>query len=171
MSIQRRWFLTAAGSAFLASLSGVLNAATKSTKRKRSGDPAEDARLIFDDFKLGFGNITAAQEKVCKDVLETTYLARFKERYPALSDKEIMVLSGFANAMGSLTAGALRNEKAGKCGWKKDESAVLREEHLQRAREMLGFHMNLAIRPGKRCSASPPPATKEPEEPCPLCPV
>lgn len=168
MPFDRRWLLTAAGSAFLASLAEEGLGATPPKVSRPTGDAAKDRDAAFAEFRAGFGELDPAQEKLCRKVLEDAYLERFDRIYPGLDPTKQARLLGFAYALGNLTYRCLENERAGKCGWKKDAGATLREEHVQRARELLGYHLNTKLK-GK-CGAPPSAAElRQADEPCPLC--
>lgn len=169
MSFDRRWLLTAAGSAFLASFAREGLGATPRSGPKLTGDPAKDEELLFAEFEAGYGSLTKAEEKVCHDALKNVYGERFARIHPGLDATKRQLLMGFAYGLGNLTYRCLENERKGACGWKADPAASLREEHVQRARELLGFHLNTKLK--GRCGAAP--ATSkflQADEACPLCP-
>lgn len=169
MPFDRRWLLTAAGSAFLASLSKDGLATPASAGAKPSGDPAKDKELAFQEFRIGYGDLTADEEKLVRRALEGTYGERFDRLYPSLTEAERRTLLGFACFLGTLTSRCLENEQKGRCGWKGDPSATLREEHVQRARELLGYRLNTKLK-FPCSSAVSSPNVLQADEPCPLCP-
>ncbi len=168
MSFDRRWLLTAAGSAFLASLAREGLGSAPTVGPKLTGDPSKDEALMYAEFDAGFGSLTKAEESVCHGALKGAYAERFGRIYPGLDATKKQLLLGFAYALGNLTYRCLENEKKGACGWKADPAATLREEHVQRARELLGFHLNTHLK--ARCAAPAPQAKLlQADEPCPLC--
>ena len=168
MPFDRRWLLTAAGSAFLASLAEEGLGAPPPNGAQVTGDLAKDRDAAFEEFRLGYGELDAAQAKLSRKALEDVYLERFDRIYPTLDSTKQQLLLGFAYALGNLTFRCLENERAGRCGWKKDEKATLREDHVRWARELLGFHLNTCLK--EKCGAPPSAAkVRQADMPCPLC--
>lgn len=168
MSFDRRWLLTTAGSAFLVAFAREALPAPPPPKGRLTGNAAVDADLLFEEFRLGYGALTPAEEKLCRNALGAAYQERFDRLYAGLDPAKRQLLLGFAYGMGNLTYRCLENEKKGVCGWKADPGATLREEHVQRARELLGYHLNTSIK--ARCGASPTLGkARQADEPCPLC--
>lgn len=168
MSFDRRWLLTTAGAAFLASIARDGLAAAPLTAPKPTGDAAKDKELLFTEFERGFGMLDPAQTQLCRGILTGVYGDRFDDAYPGLDATKRQLLLGFAYGLGNLTYRCLENERKGACGWRANPKAVLREEHVQRARELLGYHLNSSIRID--CgNAKAAVRIRQVDEPCPLC--
>ena len=168
MPFDRRWLLTAAGSAFLASLfekTGGASAASPPT-----ASLAKDADSLFELFQKGFPRkLTAAESKACRLALDGAYIDRFTRIFPGLDGTARAHLQGFAQMLGTLTYACLENQRKGTCGWAIKANPVLGKEHILVARELLGFYVNLPE--AKRCDPAAPFKVLQPDEPCPLCPV
>lgn len=177
MSFQRRWFLTAAGSAFLASIGGVLEAAqaTKTTPGPRfdlTGDPDKDLPLLMKSFESGYGGpLDKKPYDLCAGFLRTTYSDRYVLRFPKLDPGQKAHLEGFAATLGRLVKLNQEREDLGICGWTKSPKPDIRTEHLVVARDQVGFYLNGNIGAAKRCKNTAPIRTKENDEPCPLCQI
>jgi hypothetical protein len=177
MSFDRRWLLTAAGSAFLASITRRADGAAPVAETPPPSDPEKGPKLAWAEFQSGFGAMTETEKTTCSDFLVATYGDRFDRIYKDLGDDSRRHLIGFAKHLGELTAFCLSSARHGKCGWTKPLPGVavqLTGEHLQRARELVGFATNKRLK-GIRCSGLKRNAKGEydilqADEPCPLCP-
>lgn len=166
MSFDRRWLLTAAGSAFLANLFEKTGGAA--TAPPPGASLAKDADTLFLLFQKGFPRkLSTAESKACRLALDDAYLDRFTRIFPGLDPTARAHLEGFAQVLGTLTYACLENEKNGTCGWKKKANPVLGKEHLLVARELLGFYIRLPE--SKRCDPTTYKVLQI-DEPCPLCP-
>lgn len=187
MSYDRRWFLTASGSAFLAGIAGTLKGAQPTptstptptptpvpTKKPKDADEAYEnlvTRLL-----VAHGSNDEGDARIIREALEPMYRARYKGKHTDLDDLHYDLLGQFAEDIGYLTAQCLRNEKEGECGWTKNTKAVLRIEHVQRAREVLGFALNKNLMGGtwiQKCYPLPKVSVsgrmRQPDTQCPLC--
>lgn len=174
MSFDRRWLLTAAGSALLASIANRARGDSTCSDPSLPADVKDGCEKAWEAFRKGFGKMTPSEESTCRAFLDATYGSRFVDTYPGLGADRRTHLVGFAQHLGELTAFCLDSERKGKCGWKQVPAAPLREEHLQRARELVGFATNKHLK-GVKCSGGKRNGRGEYEvlqadEQCPLCP-
>lgn len=167
MSFDRRWLMTASAAAFFGALFRKAEAAPPAP----GAGPAATGAKTPEDFIVLFGKgwprkPDQAESAVIDMALRDVYLKRFNARFPKMSPAEKAHLEGFAQNLGTVTYACLENNRKGTCGWDAEPNVKLRREHVDAARELLGYYLNLP--PEKRCD---PNATKvtQAEEPCPLC--
>ena len=174
MSFDRRWLFTAAGAAFFSSLFRKLEASTPTSPP--AGNPprprAKTADEFFALFLAGFPKVPAkVEQKELRTALESAYLKRFKRMFENLNEGEKVRLGQMATELGTLTYKCFANEKSGGCGWgKPNPNAKLGANHVEAARELLGFYLN--VNDVKKCEGQyAAKGTRQPDEPCPLCPT
>ena len=169
MSFDRRWLLTSSAAALVGSFFRPAEAAPPPQKAGSGSVKGETPADFIDIFKKGWPRKpTKDEEKVIQDALEAAYQDRFKARIGKMNDLEKERLKGFARDLGLLTYACLENNRKGTCGWDAAPTVKLSRVHVETARDLLGFYLNLP--PEKRCD---PTGYKmmQPEEPCPLCPM
>lgn len=187
MSFQRRWFLTAAGSAFLASISGMLQAGEKPSKKKplKKGPADPDKDLLLKSFADGYAQckdtdlpaLTDDDKKMtCLPELEEIYGDRYAKFWNNLEPDQQAKVHEFAVVLGYISAQAILHEKKGDCGWDKKPVKKIGKEHIRNSREVLGFVLNSTLRvkvgEDKMCHKEKPkdvPKAKQIDEACPLC--
>lgn len=170
MSFDRRWLFRATSAAFFASLFRSEEGSGAAPVKGPAPTGAKTPEEFFGLYELGFGRkLTAAEEAVARKALWAGYKDRFDKRMDSISDVQKAHLEGFATMLGTLTARNLENDQKGTCGWgpKAKPEAKLGPEHVEAARDLLGFYFNRKI---KRCV---PEEYKilQADEPCPLCPM
>ncbi len=178
MSFQRREFLTAAGSTLLASIAGVLEAQTPPARGAMRKKPAKVDDAIEDltqGFLAGYPKTRSqVDEELIRDTLYPIYHRRYRKRHDAMLDEKYDMLWRFAFVLGTITDQCLQHEIAGECGWVENKKAALRPDHIDRAREILGFALNSVIikeTNGGGCYKVPPedPKNRQIDKQCPLC--
>jgi hypothetical protein len=151
MSFQRRWFLTAAGSVFLASIAGAVDAKGGGKKEdpvKKPVDPEEAAEVLMQALLAGYApgrKPSDDEEKVLRATLKPLYHDRYFKRHgnPDMDNDKFTLLTKFAGVLGGLAQQCLQHDIKGDCGWDPAKpNAKLGPEHIDRAREILGFALN-----------------------------
>jgi hypothetical protein len=198
MSFNRRWLLTAAGSALVASAAGFLEAKEggsggkgKAPIGKKTGILADDETLVFENFVFGyrkapepgggkpFDDPTPPERAEIRKVLRTYYGKRFDKKHGGMPPKQFVWLEQFASTLGFIAGQSLLLQRKGGCGWGDAvPDAKLGEDHVEFARDVIGFVLNSRLRERLTgqgdvlCYEAQIPGlahTKEVDQPCPLC--
>ena len=200
MSFHRRWFFTAAGSAFLAGFARMMEANGNAPGVKKPAvDPAPDPdrELLLKSFEDGYGKGRAAnpdlpaltpddREYIYEPVLTEIYGKHFDKRWKKLDAGERGRVAVFAGVAGYIAGQAVIHHKKGECGWDQKAGAKLQKDHIQYACFALGFILNGKVRKDLAdknllCNTDipfkkPGQGTEGPvsilqlDEACPLCP-
>ena len=174
MPFDRRWLFTAAGAAFLSSLfRGAEEAAATpppagNPLRPRAQTPDEFFALFLEGFPKAPAEV---EQKELRTALDNAYVKRFDRLFKNLNNDEKLRLEQMSTELGALTYKCFVNEKNGGCGWgKPDPNTKLGAKHVEAARELLGFYLN--VPDAKKCKGQyAVRGTRQPDESCPLCPT
>ncbi len=174
MPFDRRWLFSAAGAAFLSSLLARLEASTPTSAPAGNPRPprAQTPDEFFALFLAGFPKAPAeVEQKELRTSLDNAYIKRFERLFKNLKEDEKLRLGEMATELGTLTYKCFVNERSGGCGWgEANPNAKLGAKHVEAARELLGFYLNL--KDAKKCRGEyAVQGWRQPDESCPLCPT